>query len=301
MKLCLSLLAFCFFMGAVNLFAQDSTDEAVQDSEIVRFGFIDTIMGNVNENDVKVAVSVWIKSLTQEMSLPVDAVIAIYSALSEVASNLAENRVDVVYITTPQLFAVQELLAEDALLAVQQSGSITEEYIVLVPDNSPAGNVGDLKGKKLRVLDNARTCLSLHWLNVFLSEKGLGILDTHFKNYKLVNKINDAVLPVFFKQADACMVTRKGFDVMVELNPQIARQMKIISTSPSYIPAVFTFRKSYQSEIKHILFRDIQKMVESSSGAQLLTIFQMDGMQQISKADLADTISLLEKDQRTGH
>nr|WP_321398767.1 PhnD/SsuA/transferrin family substrate-binding protein [uncultured Desulfobacter sp.] len=297
----MSLLAFCFLLGAANIYAQDPTDEAVQDAEIVRFGFIDTIMGNVNENDVKVAVGVWIKSLTKEMSLPVEAVISIYSAMSEVESNLAKNRVDVVYITTSQLFEVYDLLAEDALLAVQQSGTITEEYILLVPEDSPAGNVGDLKGKNLRVLDNARTCLSLHWLNVFLSEKGLGTLDSHFKSYKLVNKINDAVLPVFFKQADACLVTRKGFDVMVELNPQIARQMKIIKTSPSYIPAVFTFRKSYQSEIKQILLRDIQKMVESSSGEQLLTIFQMDGMQQISEADLADSILLMKKDQGTGH
>ncbi|WP_020588503.1 PhnD/SsuA/transferrin family substrate-binding protein [Desulfobacter curvatus] len=138
--------------------------------------------------------------------------------------------------------------------------------------------------------------MSLNWLAVLLSEKGLDRPGVHFKNYKMVKKINNAVLPVFFKQADTCLVHRKGFDIMAELNPQIARQMRIVATSPPYIPVILCFRKTYQSPVKQLLLRDLQKIVESLSGAQLLTIFQIDGMQQISKEELADSISLLEKD-----
>lgn len=291
MKIWLTMLVFC-----VLLLAGRPGVQKVEGKEMVRFGFVQTIMGTINENDVKAALGVWIKGLTKEMNIPVAVTIRLYATISEIESDLAEDRVDVLYITTPQFSALLSLMAKDALLTVKQFGTITEAYVLLVHRDSPASEVRDLKGKNLLVLDNARTSMSLNWLNVFLSEKGLGKPGRHFKNYKRVNKINNAVLPVFFRQADACLVTEKGFEVMAELNPQIARQMKIVATSPLYIPVVLGFRKTYQSLVKQMVMKNFQEMIDSSSGSQLLTIFQTDGMQQISMAELGDSIKLLKKD-----
>lgn len=285
------MLVFCIFLVG----GQHSTAEGINDKETARFGFMQTVMGAVNENDVKVAVRIWTKSLAKELSIPVKPAVSIYPTLSMIKADLEENRVDVLYMTTPQLFALQPLIAEDVFFAVKQSGTITEEYILLVHQDSPANGVRDLKGKRLRVLDNVRTCLSLDWLNFLLSEKGLGGPEAYFQNYTMINKLNEAVLPVFFNQADACLVTRKGFNIMTELNPQIARRMKIIATSPSYIPALLCFRRTYQSQVKQIILRDIQNMVESSSGGQLLTIFQMDGVQQVSQEELTASNSIIKK------
>ncbi|WP_157237935.1 hypothetical protein [Desulfobacter curvatus] len=112
-------------------------------------------MGEINENDVKAALRAWTKSLTEELGIPAEPTVLIYSALSKIKTDLGEKRVDVVYITTPQLFSIQPLVSEDALLAVKQSGSIAEEYLLLVHQNSPANEVWALKKKDLRVLDNA--------------------------------------------------------------------------------------------------------------------------------------------------
>nr|WP_321398769.1 PhnD/SsuA/transferrin family substrate-binding protein [uncultured Desulfobacter sp.] len=253
-------------------------------------------MGTINENDVKAALGVWIRGLTKEMDIPVDVTVRLYLGLSDIKSDLAANRVDVLYITTPQFYELLPLMAEDALLTVKQSGSMTEAYIIVVHQDSPADDVQDLKGKDLRVLDNARTTLSLSWLNVFLWEKGLGKAGAYFESYKMVEKINDAVLPVFFKQAYACMVTQKGFEIMAELNPQIARQMKILATSAYYIPIIVGFRKSYKSLVKQMVLKNFQEMIGSSSGSQLLTIFQNDGMQQISTVELSESFTLLKKE-----
>ena len=161
------MLAFCLLLGPGSLGAQNSATEGVKGNETVRFGVLRKIMGVVNENDSKVAISLWTKSLAKELGIPAEPIVYSYSALSEVKTDLEEKRVDVVFITTPQLFALQSLLSEDGLLAIKQSGTITEEYILLVHQASLANNIRDLKGKNLRVLDNARTSLSLNWLNVF--------------------------------------------------------------------------------------------------------------------------------------
>ncbi len=296
MRTCLSILAFIMFLQpGILVGAQTYVAKKVNGNETIRFGFIRTIMGSINENDAKAAIHTWTKSLTRELNLPVDPETTIYSALSEIKKALEENRVDVLYATIPQWFAFQHLIAEDALIAIEQSGKLTEEYLLLVHRDNPVREVRELKGMSLRVLDNARTALGRSWLTAFLAEERLGSAGAHFKDLKMLKKINDTLLPVFFKQADACLVDRNGFDTMAELNPQIARQMKVVAASSPYFPLIFCFRKAYQSRVKQMILDDIQKMVESASGAQLLTIFQMDGMQQISIADLADTISLLEK------
>lgn len=139
----------------VSVCAQNSAAERGRGNEMVRFGFIRTVMGEINENDVKAALRAWTKSLTEELGIPAEPTVLIYSALSKIKTDLGEKRVDVVYITTPQLFSIQPLVSEDALLAVKQSGSIAEEYLLLVHQNSPANEVWALKKKDLRVLDNA--------------------------------------------------------------------------------------------------------------------------------------------------
>ena len=194
-------------------------------------------------------------------------------------------------MTTPEWFAVRRSMAADNLLAVVQSGTVTEKYIILVHRESGYNRVQDLKGKNLIVLDNTRASLAWPWLSDFLEKQSLAAKD-FFSTLKFEKKLNKAVLPVFFKQTDACLVTQKGFETMSELNPQISQQLKIVGESEFYIPAILGFRKGYHSALKGLIVRDIQKFAGSASGRQLLTIFQMEGMRQISINDLADISDL---------
>ena len=46
---------------------------------------------------------------------------------------------------------------------------------------------------------------------------------------------------MFFRQADACIITRHGFDVMGELNPQVKRQLRVLAASKPMVANVVLF------------------------------------------------------------
>ena len=294
----LFLLTFLVLPLSSELWLQDSMAENQNNSpatETIRYGFTQSTLGTVNENDAGAAVRVWTQSLTRELNLPAHTVIHVYSDFSEFKKDLESNRLDITYVTAPEWFALRRFMAEDKLLTVEQSGTVTEKYILLVHGESGYNSVQDLKGKNLIVLDNTRASLAWPWFSDFLEKKGLAAKD-FFATLKFEKKLTNAVLPVFFKQTDACLVTRKGFETMSELNPQISQQLKIMEESGFYIPAVLGFRKGYQSPLKDLLLNNMPRITQSASGRQLLTIFQSENIRQISIKDLAGISDLFEND-----
>lgn len=294
----LFILSLLVFLLPGSLWSQDldtgNQTENAPAVETVRFGFTQAVLGTVNENDAAAAVRSWTQNLTHEMDIPADPAVRIYAHSQEVKKELENKQVDVLYMTTSQWFDLRLFLSREGMLAVEQSGGITDTYFVLVHKDRGFNKIEDLKDSHLNVLENGRTCLARNWLAQFLGKKGLK-LNGFFKEIKLEKKINKAVLPVFFKQTDACLVTQEGFETMAELNPQISRQLKVLVQSQPYVPMVFSFRKDYKSPLKSLFLNSIQQMTRSSSGHQLLTIFQMAGLRQIAVEDLADSCTLLEQ------
>jgi phosphonate transport system substrate-binding protein len=106
-------------------------------------------------------------------------------------------------------------------------------------------------------------------------------------------KLSQTVLPVFFRQFDACVVTRRGFQVMSELNPQVGQQLKILASSPSMVPVAFLFRADYSDPAKDRIIKEIQGVHSTIAGQQVLTLFQCESLKVLSVAALDSSLELL--------
>jgi phosphonate transport system substrate-binding protein len=102
------------------------------------------------------------------------------------------------------------------------------------------------------------------------------------------------VLPVFFRQTDACLVDRQGFDTMCELNPQLGKQLRTLASSPRLITMVFCFRSAYSPPVKNEIVRAMEELYTTPAGQQILTVFQIDKMQIASDSDLDSARELLD-------
>ena len=150
---------------------------------------------------------------------------------------------------------------------------ITEEYVLLVHQDSEIHRIEDLRGRSVMFWKNSRMSLASAWLDIALFNNGCPRV-AEFCRVTQNNKLSKVVLPVFFRQSDACVVTRRGFKIMSELNPQVSQQLRVLASSPELVPSGFCFRRDYDDPLREIIVTEMGSLTATPAGQQVLTLFQ---------------------------
>ena len=269
-----------------------------EETPVFHIGFSAATFGEVNENDAIAAVRIWAQELAQERGIPADPQPKILRGVAEITAALTNRTVDCLNLTADEYFALRNLMAmQDCVVAVK-GHSITEEYVLLVNRGSGIGRLSDLRGRKLGLLHSSRASLAPVWSETILAREGLGSAADFYSQIVSAPKISQVVLPVFFRQLDACVVTRSGFETMVELNPQVGRQLQVIASSPPIVPVLFCFRADYSSPIRAKVLEELAHWHETPAGRQILTLFQSETLEEQPFSCLDSGMELLAEHQR---
>ena len=86
--------------------------------------------------------------------------------------------------------------------------------------------------------------------------------------------IEAAVLPVFFGQADACVVDASSFQVMCELNPQIGKILEVERHSQPYLETVICIHDRFERN-RETLIEGLRGLHEEANGRQILLVFKI--------------------------
>jgi ABC-type phosphate/phosphonate transport system substrate-binding protein len=131
------------------------------------------------------------------------------------------------------------------------------------------------------------------WLETLLASSKLEGPDHLLGRFARSTKIAQTVLPVYFGSADACVVTRRAFDTMSELNPQLRRSLRVLATSPKLQAAVVGCHKDSSDEIKSRLRAAVTGLYNSPSGRQILVLFQSGPMMAMDTSKLRSSVELV--------
>jgi len=131
-----------------------------------------------------------------------------------------------------------------------------------------------------------------------LLQHQLGLAAQFWGRTTEATKLLRVILPVFFRQADACLVTLKGFETMSELNPQIGRQLRILAKSEAVVPSLFCFRGDYLSPNREKILQEVSRLNQTPAGLQTLTLFQTEQLFISDPAALASSCALLDLHRR---
>jgi len=258
-----------------------------------RIGFSARTFSEVNENDAMAAVRIWAQALAREGSIPADPQPKILRSTPDIVAALKNRTVDCISLTTEEYAYLRREFALDSFVVARMHKNIADEYLLVVHQDSHLERLADLRGRKLGVQLSARACLAPMWLETLLARENLSRSEEFFGQRESAAKITKVVLPVFFRQLDACLVTRNGFDTMVELNPQIGQRLKVLATSPAVVPVVFCFRADYQSPVRGRILTEITRWHTSPAGRQILTLFQSDSLEECPANCLDSALELL--------
>ncbi len=137
--------------------------------------------------------------------------------------------------------------------------------------------------------------LAAIWLDVNLMESGCGSKESFFFDLRNVQKPSQAILPVFFKQIDAGVVTRSAFEAAVVLNPQLGRRLKILSFSEPYVTVTVCMRDSLDMDLKKRHVEYALKFHEDPRRLQTYVMFKINRIALWEPSFLDNVRDLIEK------
>ena len=281
-------------LGVGAIFGAEVPAVHAADRETLRLGFTYSMFAGVNESDAKASLRALAATVARERGIPADPNPTLLTGTAAVAAAVRSGAVDAVGMTTDEYWALAGEVQFDRFLMAVKNNDPTEQYLVLVHRDSGLKDLADLRGKRLSIYDNPRMCLAPVWLEVLLAKAGLAPLPDHFGPVTELPKLSKTVLNVFFRQTDACLISRRGFETMTEMNPQVGSQLVVLATSVAVVPSIFGFRTDFSASLKETCLREFGIVHTSPAGQQALTIFQVGQVAERPVAALASALALLD-------
>ena len=81
--------------------------------------------------------------------------------------------------------------------------------------------------------------------------------------------------------------------MMIELNPQTGKALKVLATSPKMVPAIMCLRANYAPPFKDKLLAGLRDLHLTPSGQQVLTIFHSERLEEQPASCMDSALELL--------
>ena len=271
-----SLVGLCLVAGGAAQLTAGSDVSTRTGVSPLRMAVSEKVVCGVNLSDARAAMAVWIQELLKttdlKMALAPDQNWVMPS--DQLLAAIRGGTLDMFCITAAEYRQVTPYVDTSQIVTDDYGG---EELLLVVRDGSGIVNLAGLRGRSLTLLESPSTSLAEPWLAVSLWQVGLPSPQQLLGHLTRNTKLSQVVLPVFFGQADACVVTRRGMDTMVELNPQLARKLKVLLASPQMVSAFFASRRDCPAHLTKPIFDRLAELRSSPTSRQVLTLFQSPG------------------------
>jgi phosphonate transport system substrate-binding protein len=274
-------LAAGWLVWAAYPFAAAGSAPASDDaSPGLRIAVSESVAGEVNDNDLRAAIKTWAEAVARQTGVRIDAELCTSGQLVQRVRN---RQVDA-FSTNVLEFARVAGYADHELVVDETQFPDGEEYVLLVHQSGGIRSLADLRGRTLLLDRSTRACLAGIWLDTLLGSAHLGAMDTFLGRLESSPKLSRVVLPVFFRQTDACLVTRRGYDTMCDLNPQLAKQLHPLAVSPKLVTTFLAFHKDSPAETRRRFLAAVTDLHKTVAGRQALMLF---GSTRLVPADVA--------------
>lgn len=262
----------------------------------IRLGLSEALFLDLNENDARAAVKAWTESVAGQSHIEVAGSAQLLRS-DDMVRAIADHAVDGFSITTAEYAKVARFV-DPVIFTDERSARTGVEYVLLVRQDSGRRTVASLRGRLLLAYQHVSMCLGGIWLETLLANEKLEPPDRFFSGVTRTVKVSQAVLPVFFGRADACLVTRGAFETMCELNPQLRRDLQVVATSPAVVTALLGVHKDSSAAIKNGMRSALLGLDDSPSGHQILLLFQSPRLVSLDSSALRPSLELVDAYER---
>lgn len=258
----------------------------------------DLIGKAINENDARASLVAWagILAKARDLEIPPNQIRLV--AGRELEASVRAGHSDALGLTAREYSRLRPYLWPGQVL-VDERDMKKASYQVVVHEASGISSLADLKGRSMVVWENTKMGLAAEWLAALLTGERLGAPEQLLGRISWSAKVSSgAVLPVFFRQLDACLVSAQAMETLYELNPQLRQKLRVLAVSPPLVVNLFAFHKDLPQHTRERLIATLAEAHHSAAGRQALTLFQGERLVAVPPAVMDAALELLQRSER---
>ena len=261
------------FWGIILLWGGDVCGEERKSTPLL-VGYSARVFVDVDLEDAKAVTKLWTDTLTKQSGYKAGSSVTIYQDLQILEKDVKTKKIDLGVVTAHEFIEIRSKVPVDPIAVSESEGGAYEEMVLLARKEKTFLHFCDLKHKPIAVPRGLFMTAYQLWLETCLMREGILNPQTFFSAMKEVQKPSQAVLQVFFKQVEACIVNRTAFNTMGELNPQVAKELMPVFASPGIPGGVAFVRGAFDEQDKKSIIDTLMSMHTNPQGKQLLTFFR---------------------------
>jgi ABC-type phosphate/phosphonate transport system substrate-binding protein len=265
-----------YVICALFFFAAQATKPGACEEKSIHIGYPSKLFAEVDRRDARAAMEIWVKTMAKKMNKHYNLIYVEIDELQAIEKALKERRIDLIGMPALDFVKIRKHVQLDPALADLKGKSVADQFVLLVRRDKGIKSIGQLVNKRFLVEIGFKKEIELLWLDTFLLRRGLPKSSSFFSSIKDVQKPSQAILPIFFDQADACLVTALSYEIVLELNPQLGRELTELARSPEYLRHIVCFRSDFDPAAKKDLTEALPHLQDYVEGRQVLTLFKSD-------------------------
>lgn len=246
------------------------TSSAVAGPLQLRTGFPAYAFSGMDASDSETASSFYLKKMTEDLGMVYSS--RIYQNREELFHDMVAGKLDFVLLCTADLLRTGGPETFTPILAPMRGNEIGESFQLLVHRDSGIKTLADLRGRSLLSFVGSDSVLEDAWMNRELAAAHLPPAKEIFRTIDYPQAASKTVLPVFFRKADACIISQSLVDVIAQLNPQVRERLVPLIKSELLLTNVMCVRSDYPAEGRRKLIEAAVSMGKTVQGRQLMTL-----------------------------
>ena len=262
--------------------------------KVLRAGFLARIVSDVDPRDAQATIELLTREVSRNMGLRTSPKVTLFTSTKSMIEAYCHGDLDMVSMPTIDYMRLRNTVSMIPAFVARHNNGVGTQYALITCRDSGIKSIAGLKGKTLIMPPVNKHEAGHLWLNVLLRENPA----TFFHQLKEFAKQNQAIMGVFFRQADGALVTRAGLDAARQLNPQLDQRLLVIAESSNLSDGVTCFPPTTSEKTRRVLSNAINLLSSSDTGRQLFMIFQTNGVVPFNPVYLEGLETLLKEQRR---
>lgn len=188
---------------------------------------------------------------------------------AEVNDLMRAGNVDVAFVCTYAYITGKEEIGMELLAAPKMTGGVAYQSYIIVPKESEAKSLKDLRGKTFAFTDPISTTgriYPLYLLRTFNESP-----DTFFKRYIYTYSHDNAIKAVADQLVDGAAIDSLVYHYLAGTKPDYIKKTKVISQSPAYGVPPIVIRPDLDPKLKEQIRLYFIELNRDSKGQEILS------------------------------